>query len=125
MLSPERIEELRQDLLAERDRLQSEVSDASMDPDLLATQGNVSMGNELAEDASAMYEQESLLSLRHEQQSTLDQVNLALERIANGTYGTCERCGREIDFARLKARPYTRYCLDDERFAEQQSSGSR
>ena len=38
------------------------------------------------------------------------QIRLALARIADGTYGTCSRCGDEIAEARLKAIPWTPYC---------------
>jgi DnaK suppressor protein len=45
---------------------------------------------------------------------TLEQVRDALERIKNGTYGTCTVCGRPIEPARLEALPWTPYCLDDQ-----------
>jgi len=48
----------------------------------------------------------------------LADVEHALERIANGTYGTCEACGREIDAERLRARPAARFCVDDQAAAE-------
>lgn len=41
----------------------------------------------------------------------LSACNNALERIAAGTYGTCERCGRTIPEARLEAIPYTTMCV--------------
>ncbi len=41
---------------------------------------------------------------------TLDEVDGALERIDQGTYGTCEVCGARIDEARLEADPTTRSC---------------
>ena len=37
-------------------------------------------------------------------------IDAALERLANGRYGTCARCGKPIDPARLAAVPYTRKC---------------
>ncbi len=43
---------------------------------------------------------------------TLKEVERALGRVAGGTYGICERCGEEISPNRLKAIPWTRYCLD-------------
>jgi RNA polymerase-binding transcription factor DksA len=36
----------------------------------------------------------------------------ALERLQEGTYGVCESCGRPIDIERLKALPQTRLCID-------------
>ncbi len=43
---------------------------------------------------------------------TLDEVQRALDKLAGGTYGTCEDCGRPIDPARLEAKPAARYCID-------------
>lgn len=46
----------------------------------------------------------------HERQA-LEEIELALERLRQGRYGTCEGCGEAIPFARLRARPATRYCV--------------
>jgi len=45
---------------------------------------------------------------------TLEEVEDALQRIADGTYGTCVTCGKPIPPARLAAIPWTRYCLEDQ-----------
>ena len=45
---------------------------------------------------------------------TLIQVENALERIEEGTYGNCVDCGRAIEPARLDAVPWTAYCLEDQ-----------
>ncbi|MCC5816080.1 MAG: TraR/DksA C4-type zinc finger protein [Leptospira sp.] len=49
---------------------------------------------------------------------TLKQIELALEKIDNGTYGICEGTKKKIPVARLKAIPWTRYTVE---FAEQLS----
>ena len=48
----------------------------------------------------------------------LAEIDAALGRIANGTYGLCEVCGREIDEERLEAVPWTTLCIDDKRKRE-------
>jgi len=45
---------------------------------------------------------------------TLEQVEDAMKRIADGTYGKCIVCGRSISAARLEAIPWTPYCLEDQ-----------
>ena len=45
---------------------------------------------------------------------TLVEVQDALRRIEDGTYGKCIQCGREIEPARLEAIPWARYCLKDQ-----------
>ena len=42
----------------------------------------------------------------------LGDIDHALERIDEGVYGICERCGRPIALARLEAMPYARRCVD-------------
>jgi DnaK suppressor protein len=43
---------------------------------------------------------------------TLAEVERALGKLGDGTYGPCEDCGRRIDPARLEAKPAARYCID-------------
>lgn len=45
-------------------------------------------------------------------QETLDDVDRALAKLDDGTYGRCESCGVEIAEPRLEAMPATRYCID-------------
>ncbi|HJW01324.1 MAG TPA: TraR/DksA C4-type zinc finger protein, partial [Arthrobacter sp.] len=40
------------------------------------------------------------------------QVEAALQRISDGSYGVCEVCGKPIAEGRLEARPWTPYCLE-------------
>lgn len=114
MLTPERIERLRGYLLEERANLQQQLvslSDA-------AQEANVGLGNHMAEDATAAFDQATTVSLRRGHQLALLQVEDALRRIAAGTYGRCARCGDEIDFARLKAVPQATLCMSCQRQAE-------
>jgi DnaK suppressor protein len=45
-------------------------------------------------------------------QEQLDDVEHALQRLDEGTYGTCETCGQVIADARLEAMPATRFCIE-------------
>jgi hypothetical protein len=42
---------------------------------------------------------------------TLDQIEAAIERIEDGSYGRCEECGEEIPKSRLEAIPYAAECV--------------
>lgn len=44
----------------------------------------------------------------------LQQVQAALQRLRDGTYGKCPSCGRQIERTRLEAVPWTPYCLEDQ-----------
>jgi len=50
-------------------------------------------------------------------QQTLDEIDAALARIDDGTYGTCQVCGKQIGADRLRAIPWARLCIDDQRRA--------
>jgi DnaK suppressor protein len=51
-------------------------------------------------------------------ESTRDRVQAALDRLAGGTYGTCESCGRPIDPRRLAVAPESVHCIDCARAAQ-------
>ena len=51
-------------------------------------------------------------------QQTLAQIDRALARLDEGTYGSCERCGNPIGEERLRARPWATLCIDDQRRAD-------
>ena len=57
------------------------------------------------------YEQEFTLSLMESDSDTLSQIEDALIRIENGTYGVCEECEKGIPKARLNAIPYAIKCV--------------
>ena len=53
-----------------------------------------------------------MLRIRDRESKLIKKIKKALERIDNGTFGNCERCGEEIALKRLKARPVTTQCID-------------
>jgi DnaK suppressor protein len=57
-------------------------------------------------------------------QERLQQVEAALQRIEEGTYGKCLRCGKEIQPERLQAMPAVEYCIDCQQKLEQRRSPS-
>ncbi len=72
---------------------------------------NLGYGNHMADDATEAFEQAKELALHENARQLLAQVSDALERFEQGTYGFCERCGQEIDPARLEALPYATLCI--------------
>lgn len=114
MLSPERLERLRRSLLEEQTSLRQQLSSLNM----AGHEANIGLGNHMAEDATAAFDQATMLSLRRGKELTLNQVEQALQRMETGTYGLCDRCGDEIDFARLKALPHARLCMACQKLVE-------
>jgi len=58
------------------------------------------------------YELENTLGLMDSERKIIVEIDDALERIENGTYGTCEGRGETIPKERLKAIPWAKYCVD-------------
>jgi len=75
----------------------------------------------MADIGSENYEQEFRIGLVENEEEELREIDDALERIANATYGTCEGCGKPIAKSRLKAIPYARLCIACQREEETQS----
>jgi DnaK suppressor protein len=65
------------------------------------------------DDASATQSSAEALEEVTMESRTLEQVQDALKRVDDGTYGKCVVCGRAIGAARLAAIPWTPYCLED------------
>jgi RNA polymerase-binding protein DksA len=71
--------------------------------------------NHLGDTATAMYDRELDEGLEDGAKETLAEIDAALQRIEDGTYGICEVCGKPIGAERLAAIPWARLCIDDQR----------
>lgn len=67
--------------------------------------------HDLADLSSDNYELENTLGLVGSERGLLAEIEQALARIQSGTYGVCEGDGQSIPRARLRAIPWTRYCV--------------
>jgi RNA polymerase-binding protein DksA len=109
-------------LLEERERVQHAIKHLSSDhsgsledeTDELATANENHMGD-LATDT---LNREIDYSLEDNAGQVLAEIDAALKRIDDGTYGTCNSCGKEIPAERLEAVPWAALCIDDARNAE-------
>ena len=115
------IEKLRERLLKLQTQLQHDIEVkerqvAEDGDDLVQERGGIS--NHMADDANETSEQETMVTLRQASVHMLDQVNAALVRMDEGTYGICANCGREISPARLDARPESIYCINCQGLAD-------
>src|SRR6185295_1823816 len=66
---------------------------------------------DMEEKADEVQEYDNLLSLEHSLELRLKDVNAALEKMAAGKYGICEKCGKEIEVERLQVAPEARLCM--------------
>ena len=102
-------------LLSLRSRLRGDVTtmaDVALNKTRSESNGDLSsMPIHMADIGSDNYEQEFTLSMMESEESTLEAVEAALERIEDRSYGACEDCGKAIRKTRLKAIPYTPLCI--------------
>ena len=115
-------DEFRSLLQAERERIAAAIEYlASESPGTMQEEiGEVGWGadNHVGDMASVTFDRELDEGLEEGAQQTLDQIDRALAKLDEGTYGVCERCGKPIAEERLRARPWANLCIDDQRLAD-------
>lgn len=109
------VKEMGEQLTAEKNRLESELEEISTkNPkaagDFMADFPN--MGDKEDENAEEVATYSTNLTLERTLESSLRDVEKALERIESDTYGICKYCNKEIAEARLRARPASSSCVE-------------
>ena len=74
--------------------------------------GDVDYGDGFADAAAATAERSEVLGIVENLTKLLADVDQALAKVDDGTYGLCKECGKEIGAARMEFRPTSRYCVD-------------
>ena len=98
----------------------TEFEDEALRKSRLDASGDLSsMPIHMADLGTDNYEQEFALGLMDSERKLLQEIDLALGRIENKTYGICEGTGKPIPKARLEAQPWARYCVEYARLLEQ------
>jgi RNA polymerase-binding transcription factor DksA len=120
-LSPRTIERLKTKLLDERarhlnqaDQLQAEAAQLAMDRE----EGDTQFDEEGGEGDTISVERERDLMLSASAREIVEEIDRALERMKNRTYGLCTPAGRRIAVERLEALPYAETCVDCKARAE-------
>jgi len=122
-LSAADIKHFKQMLLEKREEILvsvGEMEDEALKKSRLDASGDLSsMPIHMADLGTDNYEQEFALGLMDSERKLLKEIDDALERIENHTYGICEGTGKPIPKARLEAQPWARYCVEYARMLEQ------
>lgn len=110
-LTPAEIEKFKALLLAKRSEILDNVT--HMEDETLRKQRSdlSNMPIHLADAGTDTFELENTLGLVGSERKLLQEIDDALERIENNTYGICEGGAEPISKARLKAIPWARYCV--------------
>jgi DnaK suppressor protein len=114
------VDRFRRVLETERDRLRHAVHAVHHDGSLLEETGDLAIGSgdHLADSASETFLRELDGGLEENAEHLLVEIEEALGRIEEGTYGFCTSCGRPIGEERLEAIPYATLCIEDKRALE-------
>lgn len=103
--SQKELEEIKKMLIEKRDALLGKIEDR-IKYDLAENE----VGDPI-DDASSSLDKELLFGASENEKRIMEEIESALKRIDKGTYGKCEQCGVNIEKKRLKALPYSRYCV--------------
>ncbi len=120
-LSAKEIDDLKERLLSERRDLQAqydELEEQTFSTNQSELTGEMGFDEEYADAGTATFERERDLSLVNNLRDLMDRIDKALAKMDQGTYGLCDRCGKPIEKARLKALPYANLCLKDKQAEE-------
>lgn len=110
-LSSKELEEIKNDLLKRKAEIEGDLKDISE-----GDSGNHRVkfpeyGDKPDENAQEIGEYDTNLATDQLLEKSLRDINNAIQRIDDGTYGTCKYCGEEINPKRLKARPVASACI--------------
>ena len=123
-LNKAQLKQFRQLLITERAKLASEIKsiaqDASKSP--REASGDLSAYTlHMADMAADTYERELSMNIVSSEQELLYQIDDALKRFDDGSYGICAQCNKPITMSRLKAVPYASMCVACQRTKEQKN----
>jgi len=111
----------REALVEERTRVQAAIQNLhDENPGTLSEDAGeeTAYDNHLADTATETYDRELDYTLEENSEHVLADIDAALKRIEEGTYGICTNCGKLIAVERLEALPWATLCIDCKRNRE-------
>lgn len=121
-LSKQQLKQFRQLLVTERARYVNEIRSIAQNTAKSPREASGDLSGytvHMADMAADTYDRELSMDIVSSEQETLYQIDEALKRIDEGTYGVCQSCGKPITMSRLKAVPYASLCIACQRTKEQ------
>lgn len=109
---------LREKLVGKVDSMQDEALKRSRQ-DASGDLSNVPI--HMADVGTDNYERDLMIELIQSGEESVRNIDTALEKIEDGTFGVCELCGKKINKERLKAVPHAKLCIDCQREEETES----
>jgi DnaK suppressor protein len=116
MIDQQLRDELHAELVKDRERLQTELAGMqqshSIDAGLFDADMQDTVDQHPADEGSEMFEREKNLTIRRTLEVQVEEIDGALQKFQDGTYGICETCGKPIPEARLRAYPAATHDVD-------------
>jgi DnaK suppressor protein len=115
------VDRFREALLEERGRVEAAIENLHEEhPGTISDEAGeeAAYDNHLADTATETYDRELDYTLEENSEHVLADIEAALKRIEDGTYGICTNCGKQIPEERLEARPWATLCIDCQRERE-------
>jgi RNA polymerase-binding protein DksA len=111
---------LRKRILDERERLEREIVDldADLSESLEDSSEESPYDQHMAETAAVTLDREIDLTLEENARASIAQIDRALRKLEDGSYGRCDKCDKPIGDDRLSAAPYATLCIDCKRLEE-------
>jgi DnaK suppressor protein len=106
-------------------RAQAELQETRSEGAAASSSELTSYDQHLGDQGTETLEREQSLSVLQQIELSLREIDEALARVSEGTYGTCAACGRPIGDERLEARPAARYCVEDQARSEREALPQR
>jgi DnaK suppressor protein len=116
-MEKDRLEYFRKKLLKQRQAILDKSKKLKEDSYTLGTDGI----QDMADAASNAYNADILMSLSDNDRNMVKEIDSALDKIANESYGICEECEEPINEKRLEANPVARYCITCKRMIEEKA----
>jgi DnaK suppressor protein len=125
-MTKKELAQYREKLLVQREKISGEVGRLTKDylrKNSMDSSGDISSHPfHMADAASGSFDTEFNIGLASNEQKLLYEIDQALRRIDEGTYGTCETCGEIISKNRLKAIPFAKYCIKHQESQEKEKN---
>lgn len=111
--------DIRRDLERQRSAILEEAGE------VLTNRPDLEAFPDVSDQASAEVDQNFSMRIRDRERRLLKKIDEALDRMSASTYGICERCGGDIPYKRLKARPVTTLCIECKTLEEKEEEARR
>lgn len=123
-LTKEQLKYFRQLLITERAKFVQEIKSIAHETSKSPREASGDLSAytvHMADMAADTYERELSMDIVSNEQEVLYQIDDALKRLDEGTFGVCQQCNKPITMSRLKAVPYASLCIACQKTKEQKT----